>query len=116
MEAIMRWLVPLLFIGLTLISIPAYAQLGQLGPSGDFRVNDRSGTAPTVGAPGGPSVPPDPTLFRDFAGTRSPDEVLKSLDKDLGKTPVGEPEVPSSGPSSLQLEKEFRPASDQFLK
>lgn len=112
----MKRLAPLLLVGLVLIGIPAYAEPIQLGPSGDFRVDDRPGTAPTVGAPGGPSVAPDPTLFRDFAGTKSPDEVLKSLDKDLGKTQVGEPGVPSPGPSPLQLEKDFRPASDQFLK
>jgi hypothetical protein len=115
MEATMRWLAPLLLSGLALIDIPAHAQPGQLGPSGDFRVNDRPGTAPTVGAPGGPSIAPDPTLFRDFAGTKSPDEVLKSLDKDLGKNPVSDPGVPSSGPS-LELEKDLRPPSDRFFK
>lgn len=111
----MRWLAPLLLIGLVLISVPAYAQLGQPGPSGDFRVNDRPGAAPTVGAPGGPSVPPDPTLFRDFAGTKSPDEILKSLDNDLGKTPVGDSGVPSreSAPDS---EKSLTPGTSTFLK
>jgi hypothetical protein len=100
---------------LALIDIPSYAQLGQVSPSGDFRVNDRPGTAPTVGAPGGPSIAPDPTLFRDFAGTKSPDEVLKSLDKDLGKNPVSDLGVPPSGPSP-ELEKDLRSPSDRFLK
>lgn len=111
----MRWLASLLLLGSVMSGIPALAQLGQMGPSGDFRVNDRPGTAPTVGAAGGPSVPPDPTLFRDFAGTKSPDEILKSLDKDLGKNPVSDSGAPSSGPS-MDLDKDIRPASDKFLK
>lgn len=111
----MRWLAPLLLIDLVLISVPAYAQLGQLGPSGDFRVNDRPGTAPTVGAPGGPSVPPDPTLFRDFAGTKSPDEILKSLDNDLGKTPVGDSGVLLREPAP-DSEKSLTPGTSTFLK
>ena len=111
----MRWLASLLLLGPVISGIPALAQLGQMGPSGDFRVNDRPGTAPTVGAAGGPSVPPDPTLFRDFAGTKSPDEILKTLDKDLGKNPVTDFGAPSSGPS-LDLEKELRPSSDKFFK
>lgn len=111
----MRWLTPLLLSGLALTDTTAYAQLGQLGASGDFRVNDRPGTAPTVGAPGGPSIAPDPTFFRDFAGAKSPEEVLKSLDKDLGKNPLSDPGVPSSGPS-FEPEKDFRPLSDRFFK
>jgi len=111
----MRRLTLLLLSSLTFASIPAHAQQSQVGPSGDFRVNDRPGTAPTVGAPGGPSVPADPTVFRDFAGTKSPDEILKSLDRDLGKNPVSDPGVSSSGPT-LDLEKDLRPAPDRFLK
>jgi hypothetical protein len=111
----MRWLALLLLSGLALTDITAYGQLGQLGASGDFRVNDRSGTAPTVGAPGGPSIAPDPTLFRNFAGTRSPDEILKSLDKDLSKNPLSDPGAPPSG-SSLEPEKDLRPPSDRFFK
>jgi hypothetical protein len=116
MEAPMRWLTPLLLISLAFIGIPAHAQLDQaVGPSGDFRVNDRPGTAPTVGSAGGPSVPPDSTLFRDFADTKSPDETLKTLDKDLGKSTVSDPGAPFSGPS-MNLEKDFPPASERFLK
>lgn len=111
----MRWLAPLLFSGLALTGVLAHAQQSQVGPSGDFRVNDRPGTAPTVGTPGGPGIPAESTLFRDFAGTKSPDEILKSLDKDLGKNLASDPGVSSSGPS-LDLEKDFRPASDRFLK
>jgi hypothetical protein len=116
MDATMRWLAPLLLIGSTLIGIPTHAQLDQaVGPSGDFRVNDRPGTAPTDSAVGGPSVPTDSTLFRDFTGTKSPDEMLKTLDKDLGKSSVNDPGAPSSGPS-MELEKDFPPASDRFFK
>ncbi len=110
----MRSVVPLLFLGLV-ISVSALAQPGQLGPAGDFRVNDRPGTAPTVGPPGGPSPPPGPTLFRDFTGAKRPDEILKSLDKDLGRgTPEGL-ESPS-GRRSFDLEKDLRPSADKFFK
>jgi hypothetical protein len=115
MEATMRWLTSLLLLGSVISVMPALAQLGQMGPSGDFRVNDRPGTAPSVGAAGGPSVPPDPTLFRDFAGTKSPDEILKSLDKDLGKNTMSNPGSLLSEPS-MDLDKDIRPASDKFFK
>ncbi|MEW6247359.1 MAG: hypothetical protein AB1555_11725 [Nitrospirota bacterium] len=110
----MRWVAPLLFLGLV-ISISALAQPAQLGPAGDFRVDDRPGTAPMVGPPGGPSPPPGPTLFRDFIGAKRPDEILKSLDRDLGR---GAPEglgAPSGG-RSLDLEKDLRPSADKFFK
>ncbi len=64
----------------------AFAQLGGI-PSGDFRVQDRPGTAPTVGPPGGPS-PAGPATFPDPTGTKSPEELLKRLDKDLGRSTV----------------------------
>lgn len=62
----------LLLSSLALSGIPAHAQQSQVDPSGDFGVNDLPGTAPTVGAPGGPSVPANPTLFRDFAARKVP--------------------------------------------
>lgn len=111
----MRWLAPLLLVGVLVSSLPALAQLGQVGPSGDFRVNDRPGTAPTVGPVGGPSLPPEATLFRDSIGPKSPDEILKSLDKDLGKNTLSIPGSPSSEPS-MDLERDFRPASDKIFK
>ena len=82
----MRWFVPVPILTAVLFSTPAYPQLVPGGPSGDFRVNDRPGTAPTAGPPGGPSLPPDSTMFRDTFGSRSPDEILKSIDKDLGRS------------------------------
>ncbi len=110
----MRWVVPLLFLGFV-IGVRALAQPGQLGPAGDFCVEDRPGTAPTVGPPGGPSLPPGPTLFRDFIGAKRPDEILKSLDKDLGRrAPEGLGSPP--GGRSLDVEKDFRPSSDKFFK
>jgi len=68
---------------LVLTAAPSFAQLGG-SPSGDFRVNDRPGTSPTVGPPGGPS-PAGPGIFPDPTGAKSPDELLKRLDKDLGR-------------------------------
>lgn len=109
----MRWFVPLVILGSVVISFPVLAQLGQLGPSGDFRVNDRPGTAPTVGPPGGPSLSPGPTLFRDPTGAKSPDEILKSLDKDLGRNTFGSPGSASSD-RPFELEKDLRPSSEVF--
>jgi hypothetical protein len=81
----------LTIIGVLGIGAVAYAQ--PIGPSGDFRVEDRPGTAPTVGPPGGPSLPPGPASFRDPTGAKSPDAILKSLDKELGSSTLS----PSSG-------------------
>jgi hypothetical protein len=69
-----------------LTAVPSFAQLGG-SPSGDFRVNDRPGTSPTVGPPGGPSLA-GPGIFPDPTGAKSPDELLKRLDKDLGRSTV----------------------------
>lgn len=48
----------------SVIAFPAFtfAQLGG-SPSGDFRVQDRPGMAPTIGPPGGPSLPVEPPCF-----------------------------------------------------
>ena len=64
------------------IAAPAFAQLG--APQGDFRVDGRPGTAPTIGPPGGPSLPAGPTLFRNPTGTKDPQDVLDQLNKQLG--------------------------------
>jgi hypothetical protein len=89
------------FLGLTVAIAPGYGQVVPGSSSGDFRVNDRPGTAPPVGPPGGPSRPPDSTMFRDTFGSRSPDEILKGIDKDLGRStlerssPGGQPPDPT---------------------
>jgi hypothetical protein len=82
---------PLAIVGFLVISTAAFAQ--PVGPAGDFRVEDRPGTAPTVGPPGGPSLPPGPASFRDPTGAKSPEAILKSLDKELGSSTLS----PSSG-------------------
>ncbi len=79
----MRWFVPLLILTSAAISVPGHTQLIPGGPSGDFRVNDRPGTAPTVGPPGGPSLPPSSMMFQDTLGSKSPDAIMKSIDKEL---------------------------------
>lgn len=77
-----------LFILVSVLSAaPASAQLGGI-PAGDFRVQDRPGTAPTVGPPGGPGLPAESTLFPNLSGAKSPEELLKRLDKDLGGSTV----------------------------
>lgn len=100
----MRWFAPLLILSATVVCIPAHSQLIPGGPSGDFRVNDRSGTAPTAGPSGGPSLPPSPTMFQDSLGSKSPDEILKSIDKDLGRSTLARPDA--SPP--FDMEKELR--------
>ncbi len=111
----MRWLAPLLLLGIAALSVSVLAQPAQLGPAGDFRVDDRPGTAPTVGPPGGPSPPPGPTLFRDFTGVPHPEEIVKRLDKELGRrAPEGLGSPPAGRP--LNLEKDLRPSADKFFK
>jgi hypothetical protein len=107
----MRWFVPVLILTLFVLSVPAYPQLVPGGPSGDFRVNDRPGTAPTVGPPGGPSLPPDATMFRDTFGGRSPDEILKSIDKDLGRSTL---ERSPTTVQPLDPGRELRSPSDKL--
>ena len=111
----MRWFVPLLILTSAAISVPGHTQLIPGGPSGDFRVNDRPGTDPTVGPPGGPSLPPSSMLFRDTLGSKSPDEILKSIDKDLGKSSLDR-SGSAPGGGSIDLEKELRSTSGKFFK
>lgn len=108
----MRWSLPLLIIlSSAAVSVPVYSQLIPGGPSGDFRVNDRSGTAPTAGPPGGPSLPPDATMFRDVIGPKPPDEILKSIDKNLGRSTF---ERSGTGSPSFDLERDLRTHSDML--
>jgi hypothetical protein len=110
----MRWLAPLFFISSIFMSFPALAQPVQVGPSGDFRINDQPGTAPTVGPPGGQSLPLSPTFLGDPTGTKSSDEILKSIDKDLGsRNPMSSG---SSSDRSMDLDKDFRPDYDKIFK
>lgn len=83
----MKPFAPLLVLVAGLIATPASAQLGS-APRGDFRPDPQLGTAPTVGIPGGPSLPAGPTLFPDPIGGKRPDEILKSLDKELGSSTI----------------------------
>lgn len=112
----MRWIVPLL-LACSAVGFPvlAYSQIFPGGPTGDFRVEGRPGTAPTVGSPGGPSLPPGSAAFRDSLGGRSPDEILKSLDKEMGKGSSGTPvQAPDSRP--FELERELRSPADKVFR
>jgi hypothetical protein len=111
----MRWIALLLVLSSVAISVPAHSQSIPGGPSGDFRVEGRPGTAPTVGPPGGPSLPPGPATFRDSLGGRSPDEILKSIDKELGKGSFDKSE-PMMTPPSLELERELRSPADKVFR
>lgn len=86
----------LLILVSSVIAFPsfAFAQLGGT-PGGDFRVQDRPGTSPTVGPPGGPSLPAGPSMFPHLTGPKAPDEILKTLDKELGSSTVGGTASPS---------------------
>ncbi len=92
----MRWLVPLLIVTAAAVSVSAMAQLTPGGPSGDFRIDDRPGHAPTGGPPGGTSLPANPMTFRDIIGGKPPDEVLKRIDKDLGRSTLERSDQSSS--------------------
>ena len=111
----MRWLAPLFFISSIVMNFSALAQPVQVGPSGDFRINDQPGTAPTVGPPGGPSLPLSPTILGDPTGTKSSDEILRSIDKDLGGRKSSSFE-PQAGGRSLDLDKDLLTGSDKGLK
>ena len=102
----MRWLASLFFISSIVMNFSALAQPVQVGPSGDFRIDDRPGTAPTVGPPGGPSLPLSPTILGDPTGTKRSDEILRSIDKDLGsRNPMSSG---SSSDQSMDHDKNFR--------
>jgi hypothetical protein len=107
----MRWFVPLFILTSAAITVPAHTQLIPGGPGGDFRVNDRPGSAPTVGAPGGPSLPPGPMMFQDTFGAKPPDDILKNIDKDLGRSTLERSDASSP---SFNMEKELRSPSDKF--
>lgn len=80
----------LLFI-LTTLVIPLTAQ-AQVWSSGDFRSSDRPATGPLVGPSGIPGVPPDPMRFGDTIGGSSSQDIVKSLDKDLGRSTLERPD------------------------
>ncbi len=98
----MRWFAPLFILVSVVSAAPASAQTGGLLPPGDFRVNQGPGTAPTVGPPGGPSLPAGPTQVPDPTGTKPPPEILNQLDKQLGSGTLGSGTMGSSMPSSSE--------------
>lgn len=104
----MKHLGPLAILSFVVIGVPAFAQLS--APSGDFRVDDRSGTAPTVGLPGGPSLAPGPAAFRDTIGAKSPDEILRRIDKDLGSSTF-ESSLPLTGGRTFDPPRDLGGAS-----
>jgi hypothetical protein len=92
------------------VAPPAHSQLIPGGPSGDFRVNDRSGSDATTGTTAGPGLPTSPPPFLDKPAVKSPDEVLKSIDKDLGRSTLER----SAASPSFNLEKDLRSHSDSL--
>jgi hypothetical protein len=114
-EAVMIPYATLFLLAVTVTAVPASAQIGQLGPTGDYRVEGRPGAAPTVGAPGGPSLPPGPASFSDGLGGRPPDEILKSIDKDLGKSSLSGPGSGSGSPT-LGIGRDLLSPADKAFK
>jgi hypothetical protein len=83
----MRWLRASCALSLILAAAPARAQFDRTGGSaGDFRPPDRPIGAPPLRFPEAAGFPSDSSKFLGGIGPTSPDEVLKSLDKDLGRT------------------------------
>jgi hypothetical protein len=114
-EATMRWFTTLTAVVFISLQTPVLAQLAPSIPSDEFRVEGRPGTAPTVGPPGGPSLPPGSAFSRDSVGGKSPDEILKSIDKDLSKNSLDRFDS-GTGIRPLDLEKELRSPADKIFK
>ncbi|MCC2643448.1 MAG: hypothetical protein K0S45_3861 [Nitrospira sp.] len=111
----MRRFAPLITLVFFSLQNPVLAQLGPSVPIDEFRVEGRPGITPAVGPPGGQSLPPEPTFSRDSLGGQSPDEILKSIDKDLGKNSLDRSE-PGAGGRPLDLERELRSPADKMFK
>ena len=111
----MRWFMPLTIVGFISLQDPILAQLGPSLPSGEFLVEGRSGTAPTVGLPGSPGLPPASAFSRDGVGGKSPDEIVKSIDKDLSRNSL-ERFQSGAGVRPLDLERELRAPADKMFK
>jgi len=105
----------LLAIGMTLFSMTAFAQMGPLGPSGDFRVDGRQGTVPTAGPTGGPSLPPGPAAFKDTLGVKSADDILKGINQELGKNSFDRSDS-WLGNRALDVNKALQSPSDYVFK
>ncbi len=88
----MRSGIVLITLGLVLAAHPALAQFDRGGgPAGDFRVEDRPITAPSIGSPDVMGSPPNPMRFGSVLGGKPPDDVLKGLDNDLGRSTIEPP-------------------------
>jgi hypothetical protein len=111
----MRWFA--LLTALVFISLhnAVLAQLAPSAPSGEFRVEGRPGTAPTVSLPSGPSLPPGSAFSRDSVGGKSPDDILKSIDKNLSKNSLDRFDS-GTGVRPLDLERELRSPADKMFK
>lgn len=85
----MRWLVALSLFSAVAASIPAQAQLDRFG---DVRSGDRPIADPPLRTPDAAGLPSD--WMKSFVGPspKSSDEILKSLDKDLGSSTAKTPE------------------------
>ncbi|ALA58394.1 hypothetical protein [Nitrospira moscoviensis] len=82
----MRRLLAFSILGTAMAAVPAQAQLDRMGgTSGDVRTPDRPISAPPLRFPEAAGFPSDSMKFLDSIGPRTPEEVLKNLDKDLSR-------------------------------
>jgi hypothetical protein len=104
----------------TMAVVPAQAQLDRMGGSaGDVRTPDRPISAPPLRSPEAAGFLSDSMKFLGGIGPKSPDEVLKNLDKELGQTSrvTAEPDLGGPGPIHKPGEElEKRPAAPTTFK
>ncbi len=65
--------------------VPAAAQFDRSGGPGEFRSPDRPISAPALRVPESAGLPPDSSKLSS-AGMPSPEDVLKHIDTELGRT------------------------------
>lgn len=103
----------LLSSGILLAGLAGSVQ-GQLtpgGPTGDFRTQPPHEATPIPPPSSAPGLSPGPMTLQDMVGGLSPAEVLKRLDKDLGRSTL---ESPGARDSHVDFERELRSPADRF--
>ena len=86
-------------------TLPAHSQLIPGGPSGDFRASDQSTGGPRTEGTSGSSPAPTIMMVPDTLGLKHPDDIVKGIDKDLGRSTL---ERSDHSSPSYNLEKDLR--------
>jgi len=108
-EAYMRRLLLLLVLDVVAGEQPAYSQLIPGGPSGDFRAGDQLTEASRIEPSSGSNPAPALMIVPDTLGPKHPDEILRDIDKDLGRSTLERSDYSSP---SFNLEKDLRSHSE----